>query len=65
MTSKHAYPHDFGMEPCKGLTKKEWFMGMALMGLYANPKIMVEEHQMIAGIAVEAAEALMEEISIL
>ena len=65
MTNEHAYPHDFGMEPCKGLTKKEWFMGMALMGLYANPNIMVEEHEMIAGIAVNAAEALMEELKTL
>lgn len=61
MSSKHAYPHDFGMEPSKGLTKHEWFMGMALMGLYANPKTDIENHGMIARIAIDAADALVEE----
>ncbi len=56
MTNEHAYPHDFSMEPCKGLTKREWFMGMALMGLYANPKTNVEDHENLSLIAYDAAE---------
>lgn len=32
-TQLHAYPHDTGLAPCKGLTKREWYAGLAMMGL--------------------------------
>lgn len=59
---KFAFPSDFTVEPAKGLTKREWFMGMAMMGLRANPHVMQEEHEMIARIAIEAADAMIEEL---
>lgn len=36
MTDKHAYPHDFGMEPCKGLTKREYFAALILASMWSN-----------------------------
>lgn len=32
-TQLHAYPHDTGLAPCKGLTKREWYAGLAMMAL--------------------------------
>jgi len=32
-TQLHAYPHDTGLAPCKGLTKREWYAGLAMLGL--------------------------------
>lgn len=33
-----AFPHPSGAQGCDGLTKREWFAGMALQGLLANSK---------------------------
>ena len=32
-TQLHAYPHESGLAPCKGLTKREWYAGLAMLGL--------------------------------
>ena len=28
-----SYPHDNGLGPCNGLTKREWYAGLAMMAL--------------------------------
>ena len=71
MTNEHAYPHDFGMEPCKGLTKREYFAALILANMWSNLERataleMVGEDpaERWSRAAVRAADALMEELGI-
>ena len=32
-TQLNGYPHATGLAPCNGLTKREWYAGLAMMGL--------------------------------
>lgn len=52
-----AFPvaEDAAMFP--GLTKREWFAGMALQGLLANPSI-IQKGQDLTGISFDYADAM-------
>lgn len=62
MRNEHAYPHDFGMEPCKGLTKREYMAAMIMSGMQANPFWDAFNWKEVAESAVKAADALLEEL---
>lgn len=46
-----------------GLTKREWFTGMAMQGLAANPEGWPVKSDIIAKYAVEFADALIAELN--
>lgn len=70
MSTKYVYPNDFGMEPCKGLTKREYFAGLMmaqlvnspLYGDYTNFDTSGEIWATLAYDAVAAADVLIEEL---
>lgn len=58
-TQLHAYPHDTGLAPCKGLTKREWYAGLAMVGLMPHAVTHVFTAQELAERAFEIADAMM------
>lgn len=52
----HAYPHDLGLVPSKGLTKTEWFMGMILQGMAANSQWDSDPWEVMVKQALKAAK---------
>ena len=62
-TQLHAYPHDTGLAPCKGLTKREWYAGLAMMGLIPNARGNLTAYE-LADQAFQIADAMMYAIQI-
>lgn len=63
MTNKHAYPHDFGMEPNKGLTKREYVATHIAAALI--PHMQYNTPEDIAERAARVADAILEELKTL
>ena len=47
MSEEPAYPHTCDGVECCGLTKREWFAGMALQGLLACPDCEMTREEMV------------------
>ena len=62
-TQLHAYPHDTGLAPCKGLTKREWYAGLAMMGLIPSARGNLTAYE-LADQAFQIADAMMYDIQI-
>ena len=63
-TQLHAYPHDTGLAPCKGLTKREWYAGLAMVGLMPHViNINASAHE-LASRAFQIADAMVYDIQI-
>lgn len=56
---------EFGvpMEPYKGLTKREWLIGMAMQGLCANPSAWECPSRALADFAIDQADSILEKIA--
>jgi hypothetical protein len=57
-TQLHAYPHDTGLAPCKGLTKREWYAGLAMLGLLPHAGSSLTTYE-LAERSFEIADAMM------
>ena len=57
-TQLHAYPHDTGLAPCKGLTKREWYAGLAMLGLMPCAGVSLTTYE-LADRAFEVADAML------
>ena len=57
-TQRHAYPHDNGLGPCNGLTKREWYAGLAMMGLIPCAGVSLTTYE-LADRAFEVADAML------
>ena len=57
-TQLHAYPHESGLAPCKGLTKREWYAGLAMLGLLPHAGLALTTFE-LAERAFEVADAML------
>jgi|Laugrespbdmm15sd_2_1035082.scaffolds.fasta_scaffold636354_1 hypothetical protein len=57
-TQLHAYPHDTGLAPCKGLTKREWYAGLAMMALIPHATAINANSYELADRAFQIADAM-------
>jgi hypothetical protein len=55
--------HEDFNKPTMGLTKRQWYAGVALQGLLSNPSFDKAGHEDLAMVAVHAADALCAELS--
>jgi len=65
-TQRHAYPHDNGLGPCNGLTKREYLAGKIFSAMASGPfwteQFDVNRDSMIkaaASVAVDSADFLL------
>ena len=58
-THLHAYPHDTGLAPCKGLTKREWYAGIAMLGLIPQALNLKSTTNELADRSFDIADAMM------
>ena len=57
-TQRHAYPHDNGLGPCNGLTKREWYAGLAMMALIPHATAINANSYELADRAFQIADAM-------
>lgn len=62
MNDEHAFPHDFGIAPNKGLTKREYVAAMIMASMAGSEVWKKETWAEMAEHAVKAASALLEEL---
>lgn len=60
MNDQHAFPFDFTMEPCKGLTKREYMATQIAAAMI--PHMQYNTPWEIAQRSISVAEALLEEL---